>query len=81
MIREKTIHKMNVKIINENHLILFVLASAGTYIKEFVHSDLQRTTPNLGILLENSCDILQLDVLHLYEHFDMESLNHFNNIA
>lgn len=37
---------------------------AGTYIKEFVHSDFGRTTPNLSMILNNCiADIIQLDVL------------------
>jgi len=39
------------------------MSSAGTYIKEFVHSDFGRTSPNVGTLLNTECDILQLDVI------------------
>lgn len=42
-------------------------ASAGTYIKEFVHGDLGRTTPNVGSLIGKEVDILQLDVGSLKE--------------
>lgn len=38
------------------------MASAGTYIKEFVHGDLGRTVPSIGSLLDSEADILQLDV-------------------
>jgi tRNA pseudouridine synthase 10 len=44
-----------------------VWASAGTYIKEFVHGDLGRTTPNVGSLIDKEVDILQLDVGSLKE--------------
>jgi tRNA pseudouridine synthase 10 len=37
-------------------------AGTGTYVKEFVHGDLGRTTPNIGSLLDCRADILQLDV-------------------
>jgi tRNA pseudouridine synthase 10 len=63
--REKIIHKMECKKINDHFLILDILASAGTYIKEFIHSDLGRTEPNLKSLLKSKCDILQLDVKEL----------------
>ena len=63
--REKIIHKMECKKINDHFLILDILASAGTYIKEFIHSDLGRTEPNLKSLLKSKCDILQLDVKDL----------------
>jgi tRNA pseudouridine synthase 10 len=65
MDRKKTIFRIDAYPINENFLIVNVLASAGTYIKEFIHSDLGRTTPNLMTLLDCECDILQLDVLDI----------------
>jgi tRNA pseudouridine synthase 10 len=49
----------------------FPSLQAGTYIKEFVHGDGGRTTPNLGSLL--SCDgpaeIIFLDVLEVHMDF------------
>ena len=44
-----------------------MLASAGTYIKEFVHGDLGRTVPSIGSILETEADILQLDVTNVYD--------------
>jgi tRNA U54 and U55 pseudouridine synthase Pus10 len=44
-----------------------LLASAGTYIKEFVHGDLGRTVPSVGSLLGSEADILQLDVTNVYD--------------
>lgn len=44
-----------------------MLASAGTYIKEFVHGDLGRTSPSIGSLLSSEADILQLDVTQVYD--------------
>ena len=67
MDREKIIFRCQATWINPNFFVLFVLSSAGTYIKEFVHGDLGRTVPNVGTLLGgNSVDILQLDVIQLY---------------
>ena len=65
MDRDKIIFKLEAKKINEHFLILDVLASAGTYIKEFVHSDLGRTNPSIKSILNSNCDILQLDVRDL----------------
>lgn len=48
---------------NAQFLLVDIEASAGTYIKEFVHSDFGRTSPSLGSLLHCEADILQLDVL------------------
>ena len=44
---------------------------AGTYIKEFVHSDEGRTQPHLASLLGLSkpASILQLDVNQIHIHF------------
>jgi tRNA pseudouridine synthase 10 len=47
---------------SSSHFKLSLSSQAGTYIKEFVHGDFGRTTPNLGELLQAECDILELDV-------------------
>ena len=61
--REKIIHKINIKnFINPHFLIIEILSSSGTYIKEFIHGDLGRTKPSFGNLINSNCDILQLDV-------------------
>lgn len=45
---------MKTQYINNHFFVLHILASAGTYIKEFVHGklinlgDLDRTYPNVG---------------------------------
>lgn len=64
--RERTIHGLSARLLSaddRHHFLLFLKTQAGTYIKEFVHSDFGRTTPSLGELLNTECDILQLDVL------------------
>ena len=65
MDRDKKNFKLEATKINEHFLILDILASAGTYIKEFVHSDLGRTNPSIKSILNSNCDILQLDVRDL----------------
>lgn len=65
MDRDKEIYSLNAEKINEHFIVLKILSSAGTYIKEFVHSDLGRTNPSLSSILGCECDILQLDVLDL----------------
>lgn len=67
MIRDKIIHSLRMHLVSRHSAILEVWASAGTYIKEFVHGDLGRTTPNVGSLLGKEVDILQLDVGSLKE--------------
>ena len=65
MDRKKMIYELKAEKINEHFMILDVISSAGTYIKEFVHSDLMRTEPSIKSLLNCDTDILQLDVRDL----------------
>eukprot|EP00698_Gefionella_okellyi_P000779 TRINITY_DN10691_c0_g1_i1.p1 TRINITY_DN10691_c0_g1~~TRINITY_DN10691_c0_g1_i1.p1 ORF type:complete len:547 (-),score=96.15 TRINITY_DN10691_c0_g1_i1:831-2471(-) len=62
-IRKKLIEYAHSDRINPHFLVLDLRTSAGTYVKEFVHGDLGRTTPNLGGILGCAADILQLDVM------------------
>ncbi|KAM9770628.1 tRNA pseudouridine synthase Pus10 isoform 2-T2 [Menidia menidia] len=61
-IRQRVIHSMNARFLDSHHFYLGLKTQAGTYIKEFVHGDFGRTTPNLCRLLETDTDILELDV-------------------
>lgn len=46
--------------------VLDLLTEAGTYIKEFVHGDFGRTTPNLSSILTNcDTDLIELDVMEV----------------
>ena len=63
--REKTIFSMETEQIDAHHFTLQLGTQAGTYIKEFVHSDFGRTQPHLGTLLGCQADILRLDVLEV----------------
>ena len=69
--RMRTVYFMEVSpIVNANysgskghHLFLLKLATqAGTYVKEFVHGDFDRTVPNVAQLLGYDVDIIALDV-------------------
>jgi tRNA pseudouridine synthase 10 len=68
LVREKQVYRMYAKYVNPHYMVLHVLASAGTYIKELVHGDLGRTTPSVGSILGTECDILQLDVTNVYDN-------------
>ena len=61
-VRERVVHSLGAKSVNEHHFMLYLSTEAGTYIKEFVHGDFGRTTPSLGELLGAPCDILELNV-------------------
>lgn len=73
--RPKIIHDLKIELIeNETHKFnLIVTTEAGTYVKEFVNSDFNRTHPSLGTILEDcETDILELDVL-------VSNLNYYND--
>ena len=65
MDRKKIIYELKAEKVSDHFMILDVISSAGTYIKEFVHSDLMRTEPSVKSLLDCDVDILQLDVRDL----------------
>lgn len=62
--RPRTVHEMKAQLLpgTPGHFIIKVKTQAGTYIKEFVHGDFGRTTPNLCILMGRPVDIIALDV-------------------
>ncbi|XP_062612720.1 tRNA pseudouridine synthase Pus10-like, partial [Saccostrea cucullata] len=60
--RERIVYSMSAEKIDDLHFTLSHSTQAGTYIKEFVHGDFGRTTPNIGILTGVESDILELDV-------------------
>ncbi|KAH9067346.1 hypothetical protein Ae201684P_021505 [Aphanomyces euteiches] len=65
--RPKVIHNAKCQVLNDHYMLLRLTTSAGTYVKEFVHGDLGRTSPNVSSLLGCDADILQLDVENLIE--------------
>ncbi|CAG8598857.1 5108_t:CDS:10, partial [Scutellospora calospora] len=64
-VRSKKIHCIFAEQMEDNFLTLKMTTEAGTYIKEFIHGDLGRTTPNLGDMIGCHADILALDVLEV----------------
>lgn len=70
MVRSKYIYDMQVEYINQHFFILSMVTSAGAYVKEFVHSDLGRTVPSIASEMHCRADILQLDVVRLYDSFN-----------
>ncbi|OTF84197.1 hypothetical protein BLA29_000222 [Euroglyphus maynei] len=77
--RHRTVHSISARPLNVDELddpewkeflsqmfCISIVTEAGTYIKEFVHSDFGRTRPNIGSLLGNCrADIISLDVLEV----------------
>jgi len=65
-VRDKVVHSMTVNKLSPTLFKLGVVSAAGTYIKELVHGDFERTQPNLCQLLGQDTDILALDVEEVY---------------
>jgi len=60
----------------KNLFKLHIKTEAGTYVKEFVHGDRGRTTPNLCTILGCQTDILALDVeVNIFMQFFYERIN------
>ena len=66
--RLKVVHSMRTSTegLTNNIFKLHLLTSAGTYVKEFVHSDFGRTKPSIQSLLGVDTDILALDVREVF---------------
>jgi len=69
MLRRRTVYKIGAQAIEGGRLKLHILAEAGTYIKEFIHSDSGRTTPSVSSALKciAACD--SLDVVGIHDYF------------
>ncbi|KAJ1923435.1 hypothetical protein IWQ60_005878 [Tieghemiomyces parasiticus] len=63
--RPKQIHTLDVKILEPHFALVTLSTEAGTYIKEFVHSDCGRSSPSLAEILDTSADLLELDVVNV----------------
>lgn len=68
--RVRYIYSYSFIVLDRHFFLLDIVTSAGMYVKEFVHGDLGRTQPNLRSALEAQTDILQLDVVKLFDAFE-----------
>lgn len=64
--RDRYIKNMRAQIIKPNWLVFYLTTQAGTYVKEFIHSDRGRTAPHLGSFLNANAIITQLDVMNVH---------------
>jgi hypothetical protein len=65
--RTRIIHSLACEYINQHFMLVRMVTSSGTYVKEFIHGDRGRTVPNIGSMLGCQADILQLDVESLQD--------------
>eukprot|EP01035_Chromulina_nebulosa_P016906 gene16906-22395_t len=68
--RKRYIYDINTILINPHFFIMKLITSAGAYVKEFVHGDVGRTEPSISSILDSQADILQLDVIGLFDQFE-----------
>jgi len=69
MLRRRTIYKISAEPLPGGKLKLRILAEAGTYIKEFIHSDNGRTVPSVSSALGCRAQCDELDVVAIYDYF------------
>eukprot|EP01062_Namystynia_karyoxenos_P044531 TRINITY_DN32847_c0_g1_i1.p1 TRINITY_DN32847_c0_g1~~TRINITY_DN32847_c0_g1_i1.p1 ORF type:complete len:530 (+),score=122.60 TRINITY_DN32847_c0_g1_i1:83-1672(+) len=60
--RAKTIHSAAAEVLNDHWMVLDLVTSAGTYVKEFVNGDRGRTRPSVAEWFNCPADLMQLDV-------------------
>jgi tRNA pseudouridine synthase 10 len=69
MLRRRTIYKISAEPMEGGKLRLRLLAEAGTYIKEFIHSDDGRTKPSVSSALGCRVQCDSLDVVAIHDYF------------
>ncbi len=63
LVRARRVYEIKPVSISKDEWVLDIFAEAGTYIKEFVHSDQGRTVPSVSGILGFPCRCKQLDVM------------------
>ncbi len=58
---------------DDNHLEVVIHAAHGTYIKEAISGDDERTRPSLAGMLDRPCTCVELDVVGIFPQPDEES--------
>ena len=67
MERVRRVEKIEAKLLSPTEAVIDITAEAGTYIKEFVHSDDGRTVPSIAGKLGIECEVKALDVLEIID--------------
>lgn len=69
-IRRPRIFEAELEELENRRAIIRIRAAAGTYIKELMNGDENRTHPSLAELLETEIEVLQLDVIEIHDESD-----------
>lgn len=64
-VREKKIYNCRVESVDDTIATLILEAESGTYIKELVSGDDQRTKPNISEIIGVPCKVIELDVIEV----------------
>jgi tRNA pseudouridine synthase 10 len=64
-IRARKIYDCSVIYVKQNRTEFKIETDSGTYIKELVTGDNGRTKPNISELIDQSCQVLTLDVIEI----------------
>ncbi|CAG8434886.1 12898_t:CDS:10 [Ambispora gerdemannii] len=65
MVRQRQIYEIEARALEGQFMVVGLVTAPGTYIKEFIHGDLGKTSPNLSSIIGCTADILELDVLNV----------------
>lgn len=65
LVREKKIYKCNINTVEGKIATLTVESESGTYIKELISGDNDKTKPNLSEIIGVPCEVIDLDVIHI----------------
>lgn len=69
LVRIRAIRILGAAPLDKGQIRLHLLADAGTYIKEFIHSDSGRTSPNISTLLSCKAECKELNVVRIHDGF------------
>lgn len=65
LVRERRIHEIEARTIEDGKAVVEMLADGGLYIKEVLHGDGGRTVPSLSSLLNKEVQVEALDVIEV----------------
>lgn len=63
--RVRMVYDVAWRLVSPHVFELYIRCQGGLYVKEFVHGDGGRTTPNVADLLNTRLEVLELDVLYI----------------
>jgi len=63
--RKRKVKKLKTKYLDTKKFEINVIAEAGTYIKELISGDKDRTKPSITEFLDNECKCIELDVIKI----------------